>query len=78
MPAALGVARSPYTVTWRGAIAILHSQHGVLSSHRRLDLAVAAARRQRDDLASLWGSGRSWFIYTIVDARNGDVLKTIH
>lgn len=78
MAARQSVARNPYTVTWSGAIALLHGKHGVLSSHARPELAVKAAKRQRDALASLWGGSRPWFIYSIVDARTGAVLTTIH
>lgn len=78
MPAVTSVAASPYTVTWHGALAINHGCHGVISSHARAELAVAAAKRQRDALRPLTGGCRALFYYSIVDARTGEVLTTVH
>lgn len=67
----------PYIVVWLGNVAPLTGMRGTLSAHSRVDLAVTAARKQRSALQSLWCGQAPWFVYQIIDARDGRVHRFI-
>lgn len=71
------VASRPYVVTWMGNVSTLANMHGELSSHRTPKLARQAAVRQRDALRPMWGGSAPWFIYRIIDGRDGSVVAFI-
>lgn len=78
MPANTHPASHPYAVVWRGAVGTLIGHSGTLSTHVREDLAVKAARRSRDAIRDLWpGIAAPWFIWSVVDRRDGVVKQLI-
>lgn len=71
------VASQPFVVTWMGNVAPLRTNKGELSAHRTVNAATRAAKRQRDALRPMWGGSAPWFIYRIIDARDGSVVALI-
>lgn len=67
----------PYTLIWLGNVAPLAGRRGELSSHTRLELAIQAGMRQSKALRDMWGSSAPWFVYQVIDARDGRVCKFI-
>jgi len=63
-------------VQWRGAVGILHDHHGILSTHARPELALARALRWRDSMREVYGSYQPWFMWSIVDRRTGEIIRT--
>lgn len=68
----------PYVVRWQLMIPGLRGHTGVLSAHRKPDLAIKAALRSCRAIQDLWGGDWPWFRYTVVDARSGEIIKTIY
>ena len=71
------LATHPYVAVWLGNVGPIRGRRGELSAHKRPDLAVRACKRQRDELRPLWGSHIPWFVYQVIDARDGRVVSFI-
>ena len=67
----------PYVVTWQGAIAPLRPFRGHVSGHKRPDLAIKRAEKDRNAIRDLWGAWPPWFVWRVVDVRTGEVVKII-
>ena len=72
------VDTQPYVAIWLGNVSGLKGLRGELSAHRRPELAIKACKRQRDAIASLFGAFAPWFIYQVIDARDGRVVTCIY
>ncbi len=70
-------ASHPYAVQWRGATGVLIGHHGTLSTHVRPDAAVRAAKRSRDAIRDFWLTSPAWFLWSVVDRRDGTVIQLI-
>lgn len=70
-------ATHPFAVTWQGIVGVLIGHHGELSVHARPELALAAAVRWRASMRPLYGSYAPWYMWSIVDRRSGEIVRTI-
>lgn len=78
MPSSTHPATHPYAAVWKGARGPLIGTSGTLSTHKHAEAAERAARRSRDALRFLWpGIAQPWWIWSVVDRRDGTVKQLI-
>lgn len=71
------VASRPYAAVWVGNIPPLFGRQGVISTHKTPELAARRCRQTRDGHADFFRLGKAWFVYQVIDCRNGAIIQFI-